>query len=91
MEDRPMSEKWKENKLKQITQKITGDPEISHYFLLTGEITNYAYRSDSEKIKILLKNGKVKEMGEASDIKLSAFTKTVRKYFACYPKELDIK
>jgi hypothetical protein len=29
-------------------------------------------------------------MGEASDINLSAFTKTVRKFFACYPKELDI-
>jgi HD superfamily phosphohydrolase len=86
----PVSAKWKEKKLKQITKKITGDPGISHYFLLTGEITNNAYNQNSENIKILFKNGKVKEMGKASDIKLSALTKTVRKYFACYPKELDI-
>jgi uncharacterized protein len=41
-------------------------------------------------LKILFKNGKVKDMGKASDINLSVLTKTVRKYFACYPKELDI-
>ena len=43
----------------------------------------------SEKINILYKNGKVKDIREASDINLSVLTKTVRKYFVCYPKELD--
>ncbi len=90
LEDVPVSEKWKEKKLNQITKKITNDPTLSHYFLITGEITNNAYNQDTENIKILFKNGKVKDMGKASDINLSVLTKTVRKYFACYPKELDI-
>ncbi len=90
MEDAPVSEKWKKKKLLQITKKITGDPNTSHYFLISGEITNNAYNQNSENIKILFKNGKVKDMGNASDINLSVLTKTVRKYFACYPKELDI-
>jgi hypothetical protein len=57
---------------------------------MTGEITNSAYNRHTENIKILFKNGKVKDMGKASDINLSVLTKTVRKYFTCYPKELDI-
>lgn len=90
LDDVPVSEKWKEKKLQQITKKITGDADLSRYFLITGEITNSAYNQNTENIKILFKNGKVKDMGKASDINLSVLTKTVRKYFACYPKELDI-
>jgi hypothetical protein len=29
-------------------------------------------------------------MQQASDINLTALTKTVRKYYLCFPKELDI-
>jgi len=76
--------------LQHITGEITGDPELAKYFLMTGEITNNAYNRNTENIKILFKNGKVKDMEKASDINLAAFTKTVRKFFACYPKELDI-
>ncbi|HZH72343.1 MAG TPA: HD domain-containing protein [Mariniphaga sp.] len=89
IEDTPVTEKWKDKKLLQITEKITENPEHAPYFLITGEITNSAYTQNSENIKILYKNGKVKDVGKASDINLSALTKTVRKYFACYPKELD--
>jgi HD superfamily phosphohydrolase len=88
--DRPVSKKWKEKALKQITKQITNDKHLSSYLLMTGEITNSAYNRHTENIKILFKNGKVKDMGKASDINLSVLTKTVRKYFTCYPKELDI-
>lgn len=88
--DKPMSGSVKEKILRQITEKITGDAGLSHYFLITGEITNSAYDRHSENIKILKKDGKVKDLQTASDINLSALTKTVRKYFACFPKELDI-
>ncbi len=90
LSDKPVSEKWKEKMLEKITDKITGDPHLSPYFLITGNITNSAYDSHSGYIKILMKDGKVKDLQTASDINLSALTKTVRKYFACFPKELDI-
>jgi uncharacterized protein len=90
IKDAPFSDKWKLKMLGQITEKITGDNNLASYLLMTGEITNSAYNQNTENIKILFKNGKVKDMGKASDINLSVLTKTVRKYFACYPKELDI-
>jgi len=88
--DRPVSGLWKEKMLKLITAKITNDRILAPYFLITGEITNNAYNSHTENIKMLLKDGTVKDLSRASDINLSVLTKTVRKYYACYPKELDI-
>lgn len=90
LNEKPVSKKWKEKMIQRITDEITGDVAQAEYFLMTGEIANNAYNRHTENIKILFKNGTVKDMGEASDINLSAFTKTVRKFFACYPKELDI-
>ncbi len=89
LEQKPVSGNRKEKMLKKISENITGDEKLAHYFLITGEITNHALNRDSENIFILFKNGKVKDIREASDINLTALTKTVRKYFVCYPKELD--
>ncbi len=90
MKENPFTEKWKEKTVTQIADKLTGNRQLAGYLLMTGEITNNAYNRHNEKIYILFKNGKIKDMEKASDINLSAFTKTVRKFFACYPKELDI-
>jgi len=76
--------------LKKITTEITNDSRLSGYFLMSGEITNNAYDKHNEKILVLDKTGKIKDMQQASDINLTALTKTVRKYYLCFPKELDI-
>ena len=47
LSDKPVSEKWKEKMLEKITDEITGDPHLSPYFLITGNITNSAYDSHS--------------------------------------------
>jgi len=90
LESKPVSKKWKAHMIRRITEEIICDPEMAEYLLMTGEITNSAYNRHNENIKILFKDGKVRDLGKASDINLLAFTKTVRKFFACYPKELDI-
>lgn len=78
--------------LKQkIAERFTADPKLLDYFLLVDSITNSAYDTDSQNINILFKNGKISDIHSASDIKLSGLSETVRKYFICYPKELDIK
>ncbi len=89
LKTKPVSKAWKEKMLVNISEKITGSTDLAPYFLITGEITNNALNRDSENILILFKNGKVKDIRKASDINLNALAKTVRKYFACYPKELD--
>ncbi len=90
IKSKPTTKLWEEKVLQKITSDITGDEVTAPYFLITGEITNHALNRDGENILILFKNGKVKDIRDASDINLSALTKTVRKYFACFPKELDI-
>jgi uncharacterized protein len=86
----PVTKITEEKILEIITRDITGDSALSRYFLMTGEITNNAYNKHNEKILVLDKNGKTKDMQQASDMNLNALTKTIRKYFLCYPKELDI-
>ncbi len=60
------------------------------YCIINGILSNSAYSKDSEKINILQKDGTTMDIRDASDINLSVLTKIVRKYFLCFPKELDI-
>ena len=89
LKSKPVEPALQANILKSISEQITHNKELAYYFLMVEELTNYAYSGHDDKINILFKNGKMKELGKASDINLSALTKTVRKYFICFPKELD--
>ena len=85
-----------EQKVSLLKEKICAHfnvcDELVHYFLIADTISNSAYnQSSSEKINVLFKNNKISDIADASDINLSVFSETVRKYFICYPKELDIK
>jgi hypothetical protein len=89
LRDKALSETAKEKYLKLITANILPDPEMAKYLLMTGAITNSAYNKHNENIFVLNKDATIKEIHDASDINLSALSKTVTKYFVCYPKELD--
>ena len=90
LQTKPISELLKEKIIDKITQQITNDKKLSEYFLMTGEITNSAYNHHNENILVLDKDEKLKDIRQASDIDLSVFTKIIRKYYLCYPKELVI-
>lgn len=89
LEEKPISKKEEDKIIEKITARITKDKALSKYFLMKGEITNSAYNQRNENILVLDKNKKLKDIRQASDINLSALSKTVRKYYVCYPKELD--
>lgn len=85
-----------EHKIQELKEKICRHFNICdddlHYFIISDMISNNAYNKVSnDKINVLFKNKKVSDIADASDINLGAFSETVRKYFICYPKELDIK
>ncbi len=86
---------FEEQKITTIKQKIMNrfdiENELVDYYLLSDSITNNAYNKDSQNINILFKNGRISDIDAASDINLLGLSETVRKYFICYPKELDIK
>ena len=57
------------------------------YFVFEGKIENLAYRMDKDAIYLLTKNGKLVDVASASDqLNLKALSKTVVKYYLCYPK-----
>jgi HD superfamily phosphohydrolase len=69
----------------KVKYKITDDEAA--YFVFGGEVTNHAYQSKEQKINILLKNGKVKDIIKVSDhLNLKVLSKPVTKYYICYPK-----
>ena len=81
-----------ENKLLNFKElsitKFGVSMDESAFFVIDGEITNSAYSTEAESIYILYKNGKLKDIKEASDINLEGLTKPVRKHFVCYPREI---
>lgn len=63
------------------------DDELAS-FLVRDDISNLAYAADDEHINILMKNGAVTDIAEASDtLNITMLSKPVTKYFLCYPKE----
>lgn len=62
--------------------------EDAKYFVFIDEISNQAYQSKKQNIKILQKTGKVVDITKASDqFSIKALSKAVTKYYICYPKD----
>jgi uncharacterized protein len=59
------------------------------YFVFKDTITNNAYKPGHGSIRILMKNGTLRDIAAASDnSNLEALAKTVKKYILCYTKDL---
>ncbi len=72
---------------KRVKQDLQVSESDLDYFVFTGVISNNAYKTNDDRIKILLKSGKIVDITEASDmLDQSVLAKTVKKYFLCYPK-----
>ncbi|WP_329804863.1 HD domain-containing protein [Flavobacterium facile] len=88
-EDKIDKIKWLDLKEKYSKQYNLSDKEVE-YFVFKGKIKNEAYSKSSEPIRILKKDKTIETVVEASDqMHLKALSKTVTKYFICYPKVID--
>ena len=85
---------FSDSKVNEIKERLESETGIaageSDYFISVGEMTNNAYQPDEEAIFILFKNGKLKDIRDASDINLEGLSKTVRKHFVCYPAKISL-
>jgi uncharacterized protein len=62
----------------------------SQYFVITDTVNNSAYNANHFKINILMNDGRLVDVAQASDqLNLQSLSKTVTKYFICYPKDLE--
>ena len=74
------------NKEKAIAQDRFGiTNEEANHFVYSEKLTNNAYNQNKENINLLLKNGTVMDLSDASDnLNISALAHPVAKYCLCY-------
>ena len=87
------SQQFDESLIFDMIKKVAIQKQISieeaKYFVYSDSVKNEAYSLDGFNIKVLFKNGKTSDIADASDqYNISALSKTVTKYFLCYPKKL---
>ncbi len=82
----------KKELIKMCMKQYKFTKKEASFFVVSGEVENSAYRTDNLKINILMNSGKVIDIAEAGDqLNVEVLSKTVKKYFICYPKDLIIK
>ncbi len=75
--------------IQQVSKKYQLSKTESSYFVFTGAVDNKAYNKKGVPIQILMKDRTIKDVTDASDqLNLKALSKTVTKYFICFPKVL---
>ncbi|OPZ95614.1 MAG: hypothetical protein BWY70_01957 [Bacteroidetes bacterium ADurb.Bin408] len=78
-------DKIREKAMKQLSLKA----DECNYFVFSDKTLNSIYSQGSDKIKILLKDGRVIDIIDASDqLDKTILSKTIVKYFLCYPKDI---
>lgn len=83
-----------ENRFNEIKQKTMKKYKVSEndvqYLVFRDSIKNNAYSDkEGQKINILKKNNKLKDIAQASDVSnVAVLSKMVEKFYMCYPKEI---
>ena len=77
--------------IKKINKKVANiypkiKPNERKYLVFSNKVINNAY-NHQDKINLLYKNDKIIELSKAADqMHIKSLSKTVTKYFICYPK-----
>lgn len=83
----PFSNQEVENKRVHFQNLYNISEEEASYFVFTGKLENQAYSMEKDTINLLRRNGKIIEVAKASDqLNIEALSKSVVKYYLCYPK-----
>ncbi len=87
MQREDFSESVIQRKKNEVMRKYSLRKNDIDYLVFKGKVQNKAYSITESGIGILMKNGTVKDLVDASDqLNIKALTDPVTKYFLCYPK-----
>ncbi len=87
LSEKPVSEEKKQKRLNAVMKQHNLSAEEASYLVFEGSISNQAYSMDKDTINLLTGSGKVVDVAKASDqLNIEALSKTVVKYYLCYPK-----
>ncbi|WP_136468661.1 HD domain-containing protein [Flagellimonas onchidii] len=88
IKNKPISDEKMNERLMALAIELGISELEACYFVFKGEISNKAYNQEHQAINILKKSGKVTDVLKESDqLSLKALSKTVIKYYCCFPKE----
>lgn len=75
--------------IREKTQAEFGlDEHSASYLVFSDQISNKAYVSDNEQIKIRYNEGLLVDIADASDVSnVRSLSKVVKKYFICFPEK----
>ncbi len=89
LNDDPFESRMVDTMRERVSLHLSISPEESEYLVISDSVSNYAYSDLDDRISILDKKGTIKDIAEASDmLNISVLSKTIRKYFLCYPRFL---
>lgn len=84
---KPFSAQKVEMKCCKLIERYSITKEEASFFVFTGRLENQAYSMKKDTINLLQRNGEIIEVAKASDqLNLEALSKSVVKYYFCYPK-----
>lgn len=87
MKNKPIDDEKLKKQFYNIKSSYNLTDEETAYFVFSGKIGNKAYDQDKQNINIVRRNGRITDVAKASDhLNLKALSKTVTKYYICYPK-----
>ena len=77
---------------KTVSKKYDIPQKLTSSLVILGRISNAAYTTKNQIIKILRKNGKVEDISAAVDLpNIKAMSKIVEKNYLCYPKNVSLE
>ncbi len=87
LKNKPIKQKVLTSHLQELMKTYNITEEEAKYFVFIDTISNQAYQTKMQTIKILQKSGKVVDITKASDqFSIKALSKPVTKFYICYPK-----
>lgn len=90
IQNMPILTAHKNRLLAAVAQKYQITKREAGYFVFTDTVNNSAYNATNFNINILMNNGSLVDVAQASDLlNLQSLSKTVTKHFICYPKEFE--
>ena len=83
----PIDAAMKQAHIQRIAEKMHLTLEEASFMVLSEKVDNRAYNRQKDFIRILMKDGSVRDAADVSDhLNLAALSSVVEKYFLAYPK-----
>jgi len=89
LDDGPFDEERLKTLRHHVAEHLSISDTEAGYLVISDSVSNYAYSDLDDRISILDKKGGIRDIADASDmLNISVLSKTIRKYFLCYPRFL---